>query len=169
MRKGLLQMQLLGIEKVISAREAQPGRFYLQEQYNEDPVLMLCFLTGERVDNIPETKALYFQPNQDRKLAIHLMPTYEPIVELPKVHVRVDGLSLSATSTSSSIQSGMMLIAADVPLIVAPLEFRNWYLIDLNSGGVSQVDRAQPWAAFDRWQLIIEDAGEEVVIADFGA
>lgn len=160
-------MPVLGLNEVIPARDAEPGKFYLHERYDTDPEVFLCFLTGGEIDGVPETKALYFTPDEDQKFSMHLPPTHEPLVALPEVHVRVDAPSLSASSGSSSIRTGMMFVVGDEPFVAAPLEFRHWTSINLSTGRAVQIDRNKAWASFDRWQLVIFDQDEEVVIANF--
>lgn len=162
-------MPVLGLKEVIPARLAEPGSFYLHERYEEDPVIFLCYLTGAEVEGVPEKKALYFTPDEEPKASIYLAPSHEPLIALNSVHVRVDAPSLSATSASSSIRSGTMFVMGDTPYFAAPLEFRHWVAINLSTGRAEQVNRNEPWATFDRWQLVLIDDEEEVVIANFEA
>lgn len=158
-----------GLQRIVRSTEVEPGRFYLRQQYNDDPALFQCVQTGETIENAPELKAMRFAPGSPNPLGLEDLPHHEPVVELPEVHIRVDAPSLVGSSDTSGIRSGMFLIGGNEAYVAAPLGFRHWGLVNISTGRVVQAGWSEPWVAFSRWLLVIDDEkGEEIPIASFG-
>lgn len=158
---------ILGIERVISNREMEPGRFYLAPHYDDEPSLFQCVRMGERSDGEPDLLALRFAPGTQYPLALESIPHDGPLVALPEVHIRIDAPSLKATNHTSSVRSGMFLVAGNEAYVASPHGFREWKLINISTGRPVVGHWREDWAAFSRWLLVIEDNGEEIPIADF--
>lgn len=158
---------ILGIERVIPNREIEPGRFYLTPHYDEEPVLFQCIRMGETSDGEPDLRALRFSPGTQYPISLDSIPHNGPLVALPKVHVRIDAPSLSATNHTASVRSGMFLVAGDEAYVAATHGFREWSLVNISTGRPAVGRWREDWAAFSRWLLVIEDNGEEISIADF--
>ncbi|MGU3389842.1 hypothetical protein [Sphingomonas sp. M1A8_2b] len=158
---------LLGIERVIANHEIEPGRFYLAPHYDGEPVLFQCIRIGETSEGQPDLKALRFSPGTQYPISLESIPHDGPLVALPEVHVRIDAPSLTATNHTSSVRSGMFLVAGNEAFVAAPQGFREWALINISTGRPAVGRWREDWAAFSRWLLVIEDNGEEIPIADF--
>lgn len=159
---------VLGLQRIIEARDMEPGRFYLKQSYDNEPVIVQCIKTGRMVDDNPVHETVRFAPGTQYPIGFESVPDYGPVVALPDVKVRVDAPSIVSSSASSSIRAGMFLVSGDEAYIAAPLEFRNWALVNLSTGRTVEGQWRQSWISFSRWLLVIEDNGEEIPIASFG-
>jgi hypothetical protein len=158
---------ILGIERVIDVHEVEPGRFYLQSYYDEDPVLFQCLLVGER-EGVRDLKALRFAPGSQQPVSVASLPDGGPVVALPEVHIRVDAPSLSGTNHTASLRSGMFLVSGDEAFVAVRQGFIDRAIINISTGRPAVGRGPQRWIAFSRWLLVIDDNGVEIAIASFG-
>ena len=154
-----------GIERVVKADSLTAGAFYLCPRYNGDPYLIQAVTTDP---NVEPTFALVFEPGTNDPISLTELErtTY---VLMPDVSVRVDPPSFSGHAFTHNVRPYMMIVADDVPYVVASMRYRGYSIVNLSTG-VAELNAlaANNWATFDRWQLVVDEGGEEVPVASFG-
>lgn len=158
---------ILGIDGVIRVQDAEVGRFYLEPVYGAEPRLFQCVSTGKVVDGEPANQALYFFPGEELSVVLDDLPYLNPVVAMPDVYVRVDPPSITGSSNMSSFSAGNFLAIGDEPFVTAHEGFRQWRMMNLNTGRPAQGPTGS-WVSFSRWLLVVEENGEEISIASFG-
>ena len=154
-----------GIERVVLKDGLVAGAFYLCPRYNGDPYLIQA--VTEKLDVEP-THALVFEPGADAPLSITDLETTTYVL-MPDVSIRVDPPSFSGHAFSRNIRPPMMIVVDDVPYAVALLHYRGHTFVNLTTGVADHNPLgSNTWASFDRWQLLVDENGEEVPIASFG-
>jgi hypothetical protein len=159
---------ILGIAGVVRVQDANVGQFYLEPVYGAEPRLFQCVNTGKIVDGESVNQALYFFPGEEMSIALEDFPFYNPVVAMPNVHVRVDPPSISGSSNMSTISAGQFLVVGNEPIVTAREGFRHWRMMNLDTGKPAEGPTGS-WVSFSRWLLVVEENGEEIPIASFGA
>lgn len=159
-----------GLLGVVPWKAAAPGRFYLRQGYGTGPTLLQAVLPAQQQDGSEGLEALYITHRDAQPLELGGLSGIDPVVALFDVHVRVDPTSLVGGRHSISARPGSLLIAGDIPVLVATHGRRGyWAYVNLDTGECMPGEPSEDWLMFSRWFLVIDDeAGEEVTIASFG-
>lgn len=156
-----------GIDGIVSPNDLEVGRFYLDPGYGAGATLFQWVRLGER-EGSPEEGALVFMENDRPTLALQGLNTSGPIVAMPPVSVRVDPPSASGTSYTKQLSRGMFVVESGGPIVAAERAGSRhyWTPINVQSGRIARP--GHNWVAFDRWSLVVDEAGEEIAIVSFG-
>jgi hypothetical protein len=155
-----------GIARVVRQEGIVAGAFYLCSRYSGDPYLIQAITTAPDVE---PTHAVVFDPGANDPISIMELE-HTTYALMPEVSVRVDPPSMSGNAFTHNIRPSMMIVDDNVPYVVASLRYRGYSIINLSTGLIQQNGfTSTAWATFDRWQLVVDENGEEVPIASFGA
>ncbi len=156
---------LLGISRVVAEKDIQLGRFYLQHSYRGEPRLFLCVAGPDDDEN--SKRAIIIDPASEHPILLQDIPNMGPAVELPDIHVRVDAPSLDGTEHTTSVRAPMLFVVDQTPYLAALTGWRGYVAVDIASGSILKQPPSS-WASFSRWQLVMDENGEEIPIASFG-
>jgi len=157
-----------GVTRVVSAREMEVGRFYLEASQGSEPTLFQCIQTAIPFEGSTKQMALVYSLDGMPNLAIHDINWYETLVEMPNVSVRVDPPSISGTGTTTSLRMNTLIVIGSEAVINVPVGSRGWQSININTGRTIEQAIRREWVSFARWSLVVDEAGEEITIASFG-
>lgn len=160
-------MEIRGFEKVMKQAELEVGKFYLDPGYGEGTTLFQWIRTGEVREGEPEEAMLVFAAERSEPFEIQALSSHGALVKMPPVSIRVDPPSAMGSSMTKSLAPGMFAVEDARPILAAKVGYRNWLTIDLSTG--RPVRPSTYWVTFSRWSLVVDEAGEEIVIAAFGA
>jgi hypothetical protein len=158
-----------GIEKTVQAHEVEVGKFYLAPSAsNGRPLLFQAVQAGARHQGALKMMALTFSYEGEQEIRLDELDWYDTLVAMPPVHVRVDPPSAIGTGTSSRVKLRTLMVRGDEALIAVQDRFLGHTLMSISSGRVAERNQTFTWVAFSRWSLVVDEAGEEIVIASFG-
>ncbi len=166
-----------GISSTVSPGDLVAGAFYLLPRNGGDPWLVQIVLDDRAssqqnpVKQNPVKYALVLDPeNVKDPISLTEFATSMPCVLMPEVSIRVDPPSMMGNAFTTSIARGMFIVCNQRPYVVAATSYFGYAIVDMLDGKIVRgFEVSDPWIAFDRWQLVIDEAGEEVPIASFGA
>lgn len=158
-----------GIEGIVQPSQLELGRFYLDPGYGRGSTLFQWVRTGEMREGSAVEAMLVFSNSQPQPkntpLYLQQPEGYRPLVKMPAVSVRVDPPSASGTVTTQSLNSRMLVIDGQTPVLMAAKGLFGSVAVDLATGRVCQL--SNNWVIFSRWSLVVDEAGEEICIASF--
>jgi hypothetical protein len=159
-----------GIAATVRRQELVAGAFYLHPAYNREPFLIQAITAPTAVQDGSPVYGLVFEPGTEDQLSLMELDQATTYALMPEVSIRIDPPSLSGTSRTLSFRRGMFFVSGEVPFVIASSGFRGYSVVNLATGSIEHrnFDR-EPWVSFNRWQLVVDENGEEVPIASFGA
>lgn len=159
-------IEIRGLEAIVKPAELEVGGFYLDPGYGQGTTLFQWIRTGETRDGEAEEAMLVFAAEKGEPFEVHSLSAHGPIVKMPPVAIRVDPPSAVGSAMTKSLVPGMFAIEETRPILAATVGYRHWLTIDLSTG--RPVRPSTYWVGFSRWSLVVDEAGEEIVIAAFG-
>lgn len=155
-----------GVVSVVMRSDLEVGGFYLDPGYGRGTTLFQWVRTGETREGSPVEAMLVFASDLSELLELRELATHGPLLKMPPVAVRVDPPSANGTALSQSFTGGMLVMEGDRAVLAARRGYHGWVAIDLLTGLPSRL--SSQWVRFDRWSLVVDEAGEEIAIASFG-
>ena len=159
-----------GIARTVAISDLVPGAFYLHPRYDEAPdLIQVVRLTAQSDDDSDTLHALLFDPAGSPPLLVTDLDRQSNFVLMPDVSIRIDPPSVGGQATTTGLRAGMFFVSEDVPFVVATIWNRGYYIVNLATGTIENRNfHREPWVVFTRWQLLVDENGEEVPIASFG-
>lgn len=161
-------MNIRGLERVIPAEAVEIGKFYLSFSHGGDPTLFQC-VEAEGVTGQKSLLALIFSQNETPHFDFREISTYETLIEMPAVHLRIDPPSVSGTGVTTSLKMNTLIVVERQAIIAVAMRYGSWAAIDITTGRSLGRSLAREWASFSRWSLVVDEGGQEIEIAAFGA
>lgn len=160
-----------GIATTVRRADLVAGAFYLFPRYDRTPDLVQVVRTRVATEDANELlAALIFEPGGSPELLLTDLDQNSPYVLMPDVSIRIDPPSMGGNSLTTGLRAGMFLVSGDTPYVVATIWNRGYDIVNLISGEIEDRNfNNEPWIVFNRWQLVVDENGEEVPIANFGA
>lgn len=159
-------IEIRGLEAIVKPTELEVGSFYLDPGFGQGTTLFQWIRTGEMREGQAEEAMLIFAAERGEPFEVHGLSAHGPLVRMPPVAIRIDPPSATGSSMTKSLAPGMFAIEDNRPILAAKVGYRNWLTVDLSTG---RPIRPSPyWVGFSRWSLVVDEAGEEIVIAAFG-
>lgn len=157
-----------GILSTVRYESLVPGAFYLQQLYGSGPTLMQV-ATFHQDNEADRHFGLHFEPGAAQELMISELDQHGYFALMPDVSVRVDPPSITGTPATHNLRAGNFFVSGEVPYVVAYSGRIGHQIVNLATGVMEQRHFArEAWIAFSRWQLVVDENGEEVPIASFG-
>jgi hypothetical protein len=157
-----------GISRVIHAQDALQGRFYVELHYSGEPILFQYLVTVDPRTRVEIKMALIFTVGGKPSLSLSEFESNGPLAEMRDVHIRVDASSLSGNHSRNTIENSLFFIKGDEAYVAAPTGYRGWRVVNITAGGLATSSSLINWLSFSRWQLVIDEDGQEIPIVEFG-
>ena len=160
-----------GIAGTVKRIDLIAGAFYLFPRYDRTPDLVQVVRTRAATEEANEAiAALIFEPGGNPELLLADVDQNSPYVLMPDVSIRIDPPSLGGNSLTTGLRAGMFFVSGETPYVVATIWNRGYNIVNLSNGEIEDRNfHNEPWIIFNRWQLVVDENGEEVPIANFGA
>lgn len=155
-----------GMQRVVKKHDVKPGKFYLARSFDGATRLMQC-VSSTRADGTEELSAVYFPHKEDNEFRFSPLPSIEMLVELPDLHVRIDPAVIAGSSFTKMIEPSTLILEEDQPLLIVPNERLGRAVVNL-AKGVVVPEVGSHWLEFDKWYLVKDEWGEEIIVARFG-
>lgn len=154
-----------GVLGVVPCDKAEVGRFYLWAGYERENWFFQCVAAEGSENDGGASKALLLMVGETPRIKLTNLPSYNPLIALYDVHVRVDPTSLDSQSETGPSR---FFLFDDLPAVCANIQNGGWQCINVSTGRLCSSLSFGNKAHFTRWSLVIDDdAGDELTVASF--